>query len=436
MATRASILTIGDELLSGDIVDKNKATLAAWCRAQGLTVVGARTVRDREEEIVDGIRWACAVGEICLTSGGLGPTTDDLTIASVAVAGGLGLLRHAPSEQRIRDIFAVLGRNLTDMNLKQADLPEGADVLDNPIGTAPGVAVTVATDVGSCLVCCMPGVPRELRKMVAEQVEPIVRARFEPSPVHRRVYRCLGKGESTVQQHITELIDRARSSSPSLANVMVHYRAHMPEVLVNLEGLAHDGVAGATNEELATLDGPMAEVLGRSLYGIGERELPERFVRALEAASLTFATAESCTGGLCGGLVTDVAGSSAVFLGGVIAYANAVKIRDLGVAQAAIAQHGAVSEVVARAMAEGARDRFGSDLAVGITGIAGPGGGTPEKPRGTVDLAVADQDGTSYKRLRLYGNRGTVRRAAALWALKLAWDRMVARGLASVEDQP
>lgn len=436
MATRAFILTIGDELLSGDVVDKNKATLAAWCRAQGLTVVGARTVRDREEEIIDGVRSACAVGEVCLTSGGLGPTTDDLTISSVAAAGGLKLARHAPSEQRIRDIFEVLGRELTDMNLKQADLPAGCQVLENPIGTAPGVAVDVATDVGSCLVFCMPGVPRELRKMVAEQVEPIVRERFEPSPVHRRVYRCLGKGESSVQDKITSLIEEGRGKSPALANVLVHYRAHMPEVLVNLEGLPNAGVAGATSEELATFDAPMAEVLGRSLYGVGEIELPERFVRALEAASMTFATAESCTGGLCGGLVTDVAGSSAAFLGGVIAYANEVKTRDLGVDAGLIEAHGAVSEEVARAMAEGARDRFGSDLAVGITGIAGPGGGTPQKPRGTVDIAVAGEDGTTYKRLRLYGNRGTVRRAAALWALKLAWDRLVARGLAKVEEQP
>lgn len=427
---RVDILTIGDELLAGDVIDRNSAFMGARCRALGLCVVQIVSVRDREAEIVEALHQAAARSAVCLVSGGLGPTTDDLTAASVAAAAGVELVRHPELVARLEEFFARRGRAVVEANRKQADLPAGCDVLDNPVGTAPGFAL----EVRGCLVACMPGVPHEMQRMMTEQVEPRLGARFDLSPTVRRIYRAIGSGESSVQERIREVVMQARLGSPGLANVLLHYRAHMPEVLLNFEALAGDDGVRATPEELCTLDAPLTRALEGALYGIGGAGVERRVVDVLRRHGLTLATAESCTGGLVGKLMTDGAGASAVYLGGVVAYANQIKHGLLGVPRAMLEEHGAVSEPVARAMAEAARARLGSDLSVAVTGIAGPGGGTDEKPVGTVHLAVSDATGTIHKRVRLYGNRGTVRRASAVWALKLVWDRLVERGQAHIQE--
>ncbi|EDM73789.1 Competence-damaged protein [Plesiocystis pacifica SIR-1] len=423
---RAHLLTIGDELLAGDIVDRHKAWLGEQCRKLGIEVVRATTVRDREDEIVAAMRTAGDEVELCLVSGGLGPTTDDLTVQSAAKAAGVELERHADIVARLEAFFSRYGRELVEANLKQADLPVGATVLDNPIGTAPGFALSV----GGCRLYSMPGVPRELHLMFREQVVPRLRERFELQARARRVYRAVGRGESSLQQVIGPVLDAARERSPGLANMFVHYRARYPEVQLLLEGTpgeAGDG-ARATAEELAGLDDALREAIGPAVYSIGPGdggpELAQALVEALSARGLTVVTAESCTGGGVGQAITSVAGSSAVFLGGVIAYANAVKEGQLGVPAEALAEHGAVSEPVARAMAEGARERLGADLGISTTGIAGPGGGSKDKPVGTVDVAIASAAGTTYERLRVLGKRETVRKATVMWALKLAWDHL------------
>jgi nicotinamide-nucleotide amidase len=297
-------------------------------------------------------------------------------------------------------------------------------VLDNPIGTAAGFAL----ELGRCWLFSMPGVPRELHMMMREQVEPRVRERFALQPIPRRVYRSLGRGESAVQQAISGVLEQARARSPGLANMFVHYRARYPDVQVILEATpGPDGIA-ATQSELAELDAPLREVMAPALYAIGPddgpAELPELLVHRLIERGLTVATAESCTGGGVGEAITEVAGSSATFVGGVIAYSNKVKMEALGVSPEILDTHGAVSEPTARAMAEGIRARFASDIGISTTGIAGPGGGSPDKPVGTVDVAVATASGTSHQRLRLFGSREVIRQATVAWALKLAWDRL------------
>lgn len=439
---RAHLLTIGDELLFGDIVDKNKAWLGRRCRALGVEVVRATTVRDRQPEIVEALRSVAADdARVCLISGGLGPTTDDLTTVSVAAAAGVGLARDQQIADRLEAFFASRGRALVEANLKQADFPEGATVLDNPIGSAAGFALELSPPAGphGCWLFSMPGVPRELHLMMREQVEPRLRERFELHPVPRRVYRVLGSGESTVQQNVQGVLAAARERSPGLANMFVHYRARTPEVQLILEAtpgdLGGDGDAegpAATDAELAQLDGPLREAIGPALYACGSdqgdeegpAELAELLVRRLIERGLTIATAESCTGGGVGQAITAIAGSSACFVGGVISYSNTMKIAQLGVPAEILETHGAVSEPVARAMAEGARARLGSDIGVSTTGIAGPGGGSPDKPVGTVDVAVATATGTFYKRLRLFGRRDSVRSATIAWALKLVWDQV------------
>lgn len=447
---RVHLLTIGDELLSGDVVDRNKAWLGARCRALGLEVIRATTVRDREPEIIAAITAAAAEADLCLVSGGLGPTTDDLTAAAVARAAGVALVRDPDLAARLTAFFSARAPALIETNLKQADLPAGATVLANPIGTAAGFAVELPRPAGSadasargCWLCSMPGVPRELHKMMAEQVEPRVRERFELAPIPRRVYRAIGSGESSVQHNVRDVIAAARQRSPGLANLLVHYRARSPEVQLILEATpGADGSPGATAEELASLDAALAAAIGPALYHVGasagdgddgststDTELDSAahlVVARLTARGLTLVSAESCTGGGLGAAITAIPGSSACFLGGVIAYANAVKIAQLGVDPAALETEGAVSEPVARQMAEGARERLGATIGVATTGIAGPGGATETKPVGTVDVAVATPQSTLYKRLRLHGGRDAVRHAATQWALKLILDQLEA----------
>lgn len=433
---QAQILTIGDELLSGDTVNSNLAFLGERCRRLGVAVVRAVSVRDRIEEIVaalaDAARWA----DVCLISGGLGPTSDDLTAEAVARACGVPLVRDAEAVATIEGWFRRFNRPMPDINRKQADLPAGADMLVNPIGTAPGFAVSLpeSADRGRrCWVACMPGVPREMKRMMVEQVEPRLARDFELPVVRRRIYRAIGRGESAIAVDIEPIVAAARRRSPGLANLYLHYRAAAPQVLVITEGTPGPDGARATAEELAGLDADFEAALRPALYGLGEADLPARVVGALCRGGKTAVVAESCTGGRVGALFTEVPGSSACFLGGVIAYDNRIKIEALGVSGADLAAHGAVSEAVARAMAVGARTRLGSDFAVAITGIAGPGGGSDSKPVGTVDVAVADAEGCSYKRLSLSGERALIQHMAATWALKLLWDRLVELGLARVE---
>jgi nicotinamide-nucleotide amidase len=432
----AQILTIGDELLSGDTVNSNLAFLGERCRQLGISVLRAVSVRDRVDEIVAALTDAAGWADLCLVSGGLGPTSDDLTAEAVARACGVPLERNAEAEAAIAAMYVKFNRPMPEINKKQADLPAGADMLVNPIGTAPGFAVRLpasAESGGRCYVACMPGVPREMKRMMLEQIEPRLVREQALTPTHRRIYRAIGRGESAIAVDIEPIVAEARGRSAGLANLYLHYRAAAPQVLIIAEGTPGPDGARATTAELAGLDAAFEQALQPALYGLGEADLPERVVAALRRAGKTVATAESCTGGRVGALLTGVAGASACFHGGVIAYDNRIKREILGVSEADLLTHGAVSEPVARAMAGGARRALGTDFAVGVTGVAGPDGGSPEKPVGTVDIAVADAHGCTYKRLTLHGERPLIQHVSALWALKLVWDRLVELGLARVE---
>ncbi|MFO0635217.1 MAG: CinA family nicotinamide mononucleotide deamidase-related protein [Nannocystaceae bacterium] len=424
----AEVLSIGDELLSGDTVNTNAAFLGQRARALGVVLTRVEVVRDREGEIVAAVRAAAARCDVLLVSGGLGPTTDDLTTAAVAAAAGCALVRDADAVARLEEKFRRFARVMPPANLKQAERPERAQWLDNPIGSAEGFWL----ELGACAVFVMPGVPRELHRMQREQVEPRLRQRLALRPVARRVYRLLGMGESAVAEQVEPIVDAARARSAALQQLFVHYRAAMPEVIVVLEGTASQG-EGAGEDELAGFDAPLQQALAPALYGMGEADLPTRIVAAATRAQLRICCAESCTGGAAAAGLAAVPGASACLDGAIVAYDNRIKRELLGVDAALLEQHGAVSEAVARAMAEGALRSLRSDLAVAITGIAGPDGGTAEKPVGTVHVAVADRDGTRHLRLQLRGDRGTLQRAAASWAHKLLWDRLVERGVATLQ---
>ncbi len=415
-------------MLSGDTVNTNATDLASRCRELGITLDRVVTVRDRIEEISAAIRQS-ADADVCFVCGGLGPTSDDRTAEAVAHAAGVELKRDDAAVERLKAKFAAMGYEMPAMNLKQADFPATATIVANPIGSAEGFMVPVPT-AGGCPVYAMPGVPREMRRMFDTEIGPALAKRFELSPTPRRIYRALGRGESSLAHAIEPIVQQARERA-GLESLFVHYRATSPQVLVVLEAGSSVGSNAEVQAALGELDAQIVEAMEPAIYGVGEETLAERVVDALGRAGLRLCTAESCTAGGLGATITAVPGSSAVFDGGVISYANAVKIGLLGVDPQVLETHGAVSEPVARAMAEGARKATGSDLSVSITGIAGPDGGSAEKPVGTVHIDVFDGDVHLHKKLKLRGNRGNVRHCSHQWALKLVWDRLCARGLAS-----
>lgn len=398
------ILSTGDELLTGQVVDTNSVWLMDRLWDLGLMVRRKTLVGDDRGDLVAAIRETTARADLVMMSGGMGPTEDDLTAECVAAVLGVPLELHEPSRQVIAERFRKLGRTMTPNNEKQARFPRGAEVIPNRFGSAPGFAVAA----GRGEIVCLPGVPVEYRGLCDEWVLPRLAARLGEVPAARLV-KLFGVPESHADHAMRPLMD-----DPASAGVRFGYRAHWPEVHVKwtVAGPGADARADALLDRVR-------ELFGDAVFGAGKQELPELVVSRLAARGERVALAESCTGGLLAQLLTAVPGASAVLDLGVVAYANAVKERLLGVPGALLEAHGAVSEPVARAMAEGARAAGGATWGVGITGVAGPTGGTEEKPVGTVHLALAGPAG-SQAVARLYrGDRERIRRQAAFEALNL-----------------
>jgi len=398
----AEVLTTGTELVRGDLQDTNASFVAGRLTERGLVVARFSTVGDDRARIVDAIRAASERADVVVVTGGLGPTTDDLTAACAAEARGVGLVRHEPSVDAIRRRFEAIGLPMTPNNEKQADFPDGADVLPNARGTAPGFAMTI----GRARFFFLPGVPHEMKHMLEEEVLGRLPA-AEAAPTVRRL-RVFGMAEAAIDAALAGI----EGSHPG---VVLGYRATFPEVEVKVQATAGTREAADTIADRAFE--VVRERLGRHVVALGDSSLPRAVGDALRERQWTLAVAESCTGGLVGALVTEVPGSSEYFLLGVVAYANAAKESLLGVPPETIAAHGAVSRETAIAMAQGVRARAGATIGVATTGIAGPGGGTPDKPVGLVHLAVAGPSGVVHKERTWRGDRARVRRLAAHAAL-------------------
>ncbi|MBW2423762.1 MAG: competence/damage-inducible protein A [Deltaproteobacteria bacterium] len=392
----AEIITVGDELLRGEIVDSNKARIAQRLLLLDLDCRHQVSVLDDPADMREAFLRAAERSEVVLVSGGLGPTRDDLTTEVLAETFGRELVLDEASLETIRDFFARVDREMAETNRKQALFPSGAEVLPNPIGTAPGFML----EVGRTSFFSMPGVPRELDLMMDEQVMPrierlLAQAATEGGGRERKVVRAaflrtFGVGESTLE---ADLSDLARDGDVELG-----FRTSFPDNF--LRPVARARSAEEADARIAEVVAAIRDRLGPIVYAVETgtaeaEETMESIVGAMLAErGLSVATAESCTGGLIAERITDVPGSSAYFRGGVVAYSNEAKASLLGVPEALLEAHGAVSEPVVRAMAEGARARFGSDLAVATSGISGPDGGTPEKPVGLVWIALAQDAGT------------------------------------------
>src|SRR5690349_919102 len=406
------LITIGDELLLGFTVDTNAAHLARELASIGVGIRRRGTVGDVAEDIASAVREALDRTGAVITTGGLGPTSDDLTKPSIASIFGRGMRldeEHvAWMEKRWMQRF---NRRMPESNRAQAMLPEGATKLTNNHGSAPGIWLE---DDRGRWVAMLPGVPREMRGMLADTLLPILRQRVSgagtPTVVRSLTLRTTGVAESLLADQIDPI--RERFGPVSLAYLPAPDGVDLRLTVRDVDLAGADALLGDASSAIRAR-------LGRSIYADGSTDLAEVVLDRCRARHLTIAVAESCTGGLLGARLTSIPGSSDVVYGGVIAYGNDVKHDLLGVDSTLIDAHGAVSEEVVRQMAEGARDRLRASIGIGITGIAGPGGGTPEKPVGTVWIGLAQQGETRALQLRLIGDRDEIRRRATQSALEL-----------------
>ncbi|MFO0951382.1 MAG: competence/damage-inducible protein A [Isosphaeraceae bacterium] len=384
---KAEVVSIGSELVSGQALDTNSQWLSQGLARVGLPVRFHTTLGDDLDENIQAFRVALGRAGLILVTGGLGPTQDDLTREVVAAVAGVPLEEDPGSIEAIAAMFARRNRVMPERNRVQALVPVGGEALPNRVGTAPGLWMRV----GDALIACMPGVPYEMRIMFEEQVLPRLRSLGVASRVIvERKINLFGKGESDIEAEALDLTARGR-------NPEVGITAHDATISFRVSA------AGSTEEEaLALMEPTLVTIRTRFAHlilGEATDDLPEAIFAQLQRTGMTLATAESCTGGLVGSLLTRVAGISAYYLGGAVAYANEAKSSLVGVDPVLIERHGAVSAEVAAALAQGIREKLGADLAVSVTGIAGPGGGSDEKPVGTVYLGLATSKGVSTRRL-------------------------------------
>ena len=373
----AELLCIGTELLLGNILNSNARWLAERLAALGVPHFRQEVVGDNRERVITAVRAACQRSRVLITSGGLGPTPDDLTTEAIAAAFDTPLQERPEVWELIQARLAGRGRPLAASNRRQAWLPEGAQVLPNPTGTAPGM---IWSPVAGFTVLTFPGVPSELKAMWLATAEPWLRqAGVAEGVFASRLLRFWGVSESALAEQVSDLLAQ---DSPTLAPY-----AGLGEVKLRMTARAKDGETAAAL--LAPLEAELRRRSGQSCYGIDGDSLASVVIEKLRQRGETLAVAESCSGGGLGAALTAVPGASDVFLGGVIAYANAVKQGLLGVDPLDLERWGAVSDPVAQAMALGAKRLTGSDWALAITGVAGPGGGSDQKPVGLVHIAVA-----------------------------------------------
>ena len=401
------LISVGTELLLGNIVNTNARFLAEKCALLGLSMYNQVVVGDNRERLADAVKTALDRSDLVILTGGLGPTEDDLTKETCAEAMGYGLVEDAHTRARIEEYFKnSIFKEIPDNNWKQAMVPEGALVLDNDNGTAPGLIL----EKDGKRAVLLPGPPNEMIPLFQGQVEPYLQ-KLRPELIVSRMVKICGKGESQVEDELLDLIDK--QTNPTIATY-----AKTGEVHVRV-------TASAPNEETAErLIKPVVKEIkrrfGMAVYSIREEETLEMaVVRLLKKYELTVATAESCTGGLVAGRIVNVPGASDVFREGFITYSNKAKRKHLDVSKNTIKKYGAVSKETAREMAVGGVFATDSDICVAITGLAGPGGGTEEKPVGLVYMACCLGDNVTVEKYQFKGNREKIREQSVVRALDL-----------------
>jgi nicotinamide-nucleotide amidase len=413
VAPIVEFIVTGDEVMRGLIADTNTAMTASRLHPLGLSLRRTTVVGDRGDDIRRALLETSVRADFCIVCGGLGPTSDDLTVACAAEAAGVRLVTHEPWIAHLHARWARIrpGEPIPLNNLRQADVPETAEFLGNPNGSAPAFALRI----DRCLFFFLPGVPREYHALIEEMVVPRLVQATGNAVLRSRILQCYGVTES----RLDELVAPIREAHPE---VRFGFRTRFPENHLTLVALAPD--AGLAETNLARVEAQCREVLGAFVYGQDGVTFAQSVGERLAARGETICCAESCTGGLLTQLLTEVGGSSRWTAGAFVTYSNELKTSMVGVPEELLKLHGAVSEPVVRAMAEGALRRTGATWAAAITGVAGPGGGTPEKPVGTVWLALAHVTGTVVRLANYRGDRGQVRTQSAYGALQLLRDRL------------
>lgn len=407
---RAALLAIGDEVLRGEISNTNAAFLAERLFEMGFELVEHAVVSDDPRVIRAALVRLRAEVDVVVATGGLGPTEDDRTVDVVADLLGTGTVADEPSLGAMKKRFATHGFEMTPNNLRQVRVPVGAQALQNTAGIAPGFLIRF----GTVEAYFLPGVPREMEKMFQEEVVPRLTRRMTEAggpPPAVRTWHVYGMGESHIDHRLAGLLT-------GIEGATLHFRTSNP--VNHVKVVVRNADAAEARATLEKIDGELRKRIGPGIYAVDGESFPSAVAKSLRAQGATLAIAESCTGGMAGELITSEAGASNFFRGSIAAYADEVKTGVLGVKPETLTDFGAVSEPCAREMAEGAKRVCGSSVAVAITGVAGPEGGTPDKPVGTVCFAVCGPGSTRTSTKLFAGTRDRVRVAAAYYALDLA----------------
>lgn len=402
---RFEIISVGTELLLGQIVNTDARDISRMLSELGFDVYYTTVVGDNPQRLRSALEIAANRADGIITTGGLGPTEDDLTKETVAEFCGLKCVTHERSLQRLKERFSSRSTPMPKNNLKQADMPEGCIVLDNDNGTAPGAVIE--TDKNTFII--LPGPPSELKPMLENKVRPYLEKKAS-CIISSRTLKVFGLGESAMEERVKQLI---HSDNPTLAP---YAKTGESELRIT----AKTKTEAEAKALIDDMEKSVRSILGDFVYAVGDNaSMPETVTKLLCRNNLTLSTAESCTGGMVAERITSVPGASECFHCGYVTYSNDQKARLLGVSDTTLKSHGAVSEETALEMSRGAKERSGADIGIGITGIAGPGGGTEEKPVGLVYVSICADGLHKAYRLMLTGNRSMVRERACLYALDL-----------------
>ena len=410
---RAEIIATGSELLSGGVVDTNSVFLAEELLDIGIETAFKTIVGDDEKDMEDAVRTARERVDVILVTGGIGPTEDDITRKALARVLKKRLVLSDDALKAVKAVFKAKGKEYPAANDRQALIPAGARLLRNPVGVAPGF--TLVED--GKFVAVLPGVPAEMQAMFLEGLRPALEEHFGGKAVIRRkVLHTCGLSESKVNELIQDILKQKRPAMGLTAR----------DTGVDIRIVAHEGSGARSRSTMERIEAEVRKKLGDAIYGVDGQDMEEVVGALLTQRKRTLAVAESCTGGLISGRITNIAGSSAYFERGVVVYSNSAKTELLGVPADLIERYGAVSREVAKAMAQGMRERAKTDLGLAVTGIAGPSGGTPEKPVGLVYIALATIDGVTVSEDRFLGTRSQVRQRTAQMAMDMVRRYLIA----------
>ncbi len=397
---KAEIIVVGDEIVTGEVVDTNSNFIAKRFQDIGIEVTRITTVGDVRDEIQEAFRRAMEKNDIIISTGGLGPTLDDHTKEAVADILKKRLVIDDSILLKLKKRFEDQGVAMPGLATKQALVPKGATIIENPVGMAPGIIISV----NKKSIIMLPAVPEELKRMFEDSVIPYIEGKYSLPPIQRAVIRTTNLLETEIQDRLSKVMKKARNVSFSF-----HPTITGVDIRLHLEGKR--GLKKVVKE--------VESYLAPNVYATDEKEIEEVIGEILKKKGMSLSVAESCTGGLVQDRITNVPGSSEYFKGGIVAYSNELKIRLCGVKEETIKKYGAVSEEVAKELAVGVRERYSTDVGISITGIAGPSGGTKEKPVGLVYMGVADKEDTVVEKKIFKGTRRMIKEQAAVATLDL-----------------